>query len=191
MLLYNRLEIHILYGGYKSNTYINKRYIMTDKLIPFMINPKDTEDDPLTYRRLIDWLASTGWVEGHLCKRISVLDLPYLDDYIQEVWVQILEVPQDKLLSIWHKGKGKFTNYIKSIIMNNINSDSSILYKNIREPLKPLIHLDECGWDCIANNESATAHLKFTFFDKGKTETNYEEIKVKSIGYNQETQREV
>jgi len=88
--------------------------------------------EPVTWQSLMNWLADTGWVEGHIGRKISPLDRPYFDDYVQEVWLQILSVPHEKMLEIWHRGKGKAIEYIKAIIMNNIYSNSSHLYKNIR-----------------------------------------------------------
>ena len=83
---------------------------------------------PLTWQGLMQWLCDTGWVEGRIGKIISPLDRPYYDDYVQSVWVEILSVPQDKILDIWCRGKGRFVNYIKSIILNNIRSTGSRVY---------------------------------------------------------------
>lgn len=106
---------------------------------------RNPPDNP-SYEQLMNWLADTMWVEGRTRKVMSSLDQPYLDDYIQEVWLQILEVPQDKIMSVWRKGKGKFCNYIKSIISNNVISVQSNLYKHIRKDRKNEIYLDDQGW---------------------------------------------
>ena len=88
--------------------------------------------EPVTWNSLMQWLADSGWVEGRIGRKISPLDRQFFDDYVQEVWIQILEVPKDKMMDIWTRGKGRFIEYVKSIIMNNIYSNSSHLYKNIR-----------------------------------------------------------
>lgn len=111
-------------------------------------------DNP-TYYQLMDWLADTGWIEGRVRKIISSLDLEYLDDYIQEVWIQILEVPIPKMMDIWKKGKGKFCNYIKSIIVNNVISTQSNLYKNIRRDRKNEVYLDSIGWSTLDDSGEA------------------------------------
>lgn len=160
-------------------------------IYPFMINPEDTDENPLTWKRLVDWLAATNYIEGFIFKRISPLDMPFIEDYIQEVWVQILQVPQDKFLGLWYKGKGKFTNYLKSIVINNIRSNSSNLYKNIRLDDVNKIHLDDEGWNHLIDGKSADAYLQYTLFFDKKPETNYERIEVRSDINLEETQREI
>lgn len=89
--------------------------------------------EPVTRESLMKWLSDSGWVEGRIGRVISPLDRPYFEDYVQEVWVQILSVPEDKIMDIWYRGKGKFVNYIKAIIVNNVRSTSSNLYNHIRK----------------------------------------------------------
>lgn len=151
-----------------------------------LTNPPDTEDNPLTHKRLMDWLAKTGWVENHLRSRISPLDRNHIEDYIQEVWIQILEVPPEKMLEIYRRGKGKFVNYIKSIIMNNIYSKSSHLYKNVREPYHKEYYLTDEQWQELFNESRTDIDMIFpihqptkereSFFDKVQFEHNLEPI---------------
>ena len=124
-------------------------------------NPIDTEQDPLTYEKLIKWLIQTKWVEGRVRSVMSPLDKIYEEDYIQEIWVQILSVPHDKLLSIYHKGKGKFVNYIKSIIANNCYSVSSPLYKKIRECRKGEIYLEDGQWTNLMDSGDVDIEIHF------------------------------
>lgn len=169
---------------------------MAQKIYPLMINPEDTDENPLTYKRLMTWLAETGYVEGFLYKKISPLDMPYVEDYIQEVWVQILSVPPEKIMYLWYKGKGAFTNYIKAVITNNIISTSSPLYIHIRKDIKDHIHLDDEGWTHLDNDEEADAYIQSMFWEKsinpatGRPKRmptiSYEKITVKANGYNQE-----
>ena len=134
----------------------------------YLKNPEDTESNPLTWERLMEWLADTGYVEGLVGKKISPLDRAYIEDYIQEVWVQILEVPQEKLMDIWYKGKGKFTNYIKSIVINNIYSGSSHLYKNLREGTHELVYLDDTGWHRLENDDDVEITLSYPVISRDK-----------------------
>jgi hypothetical protein len=169
---------------------------MAQKIYPLMINPEDTDENPLTHYRLMAWLADTGYVEGFLYKKISPLDMPYVEDYIQEVWVQILSVPPERMMYMWYKGKGAFTNYIKAIVTNNIISTNSHVYNNIRKGVKDHIHLDDAGWNHLDNDEEADAYLQFATWEKSTNPTtgrqkkvptiNYEKITVKANGYNQE-----
>lgn len=124
---------------------------------PLLRNPKE----PVTYESLIDWLVKTGWVEGRVSKVMSLMDMRYLDDYIQECWYQILSVPHDKLLGVWGKGKGKFVNYIKSIIQNNVVSRQSHLYKNVRACRENDVFLDDERWKSLINKGST--YRTFTY----------------------------
>lgn len=131
------------------------------KIYPYMINPEDTPENPLTRARLMEWLANTGYVESFIYKKISPLDLPYVEDYIQEVWVQILSAKEETIMDRWYKGKGVFTNYIKLLITNNIISKCSRVYNNIRKGTELNIHLDDRGWSNIDQDEEADACLQF------------------------------
>lgn len=87
--------------------------------------------DPTSHQSIVEWLAETQWVEGFVRKKISPLDRNLLDDYIQEVWIQILS--NKNLVEVYKRGKGQFVNYIKSIIMNQIYSDCSATYKSLKQ----------------------------------------------------------
>lgn len=114
---------------------------------------EDSPSNPLTRERLLNWMASTGFVEGFMRVRMHQLDHPYYEDYRQEVWLQICLIPEDKLVFLYRAGKGRFTNYIKMLIMNSIHSDSSILYKTIRADRRKEVYLDDTQWcEMIDNN---------------------------------------
>lgn len=106
----------------------------------------ETPDNPITRDRIMEWMANTKYVEGFIYKRIHSLDKEYVDDYIQEVWLQILELDEDKIVEIYKSGKGRFTNYIKALIMNNIRSTCSNLYKHIRQPRLKEVYLTDEQW---------------------------------------------
>lgn len=120
---------------------------------------------PVTRDSLMQWLSDTGWVEGFIGKRISPMDRMYFEDYVQECWVQILEVPADKILGIWNKGKGKFVNYIKSIIINNIRSTGSHLYNNIRKAKTIECLLDDEQWYRLENTGESEYDVTFVIND--------------------------
>lgn len=100
----------------------------TAEEVPLLINPIDTPDNPLTRDRLMDWLASTGWVYGYVRKRISPMNAHLYEDYSQSVWQSILEVKPEKIMDVWYTGKGKFVNYIKRIIDIQLKSTSCLNY---------------------------------------------------------------
>lgn len=128
----------------------------------WLCNPTDTPTDPLTHRRLINWLVDSGWVSGFLKKRIHPLDRPLEADMLQEIWVQILSIPENKLLDIWYKGKGKFTNYLKSLIINHIRSTTSSTFKNTKGLYQYELYLDDVQWSKFEEaNEDSEVTLRF------------------------------
>lgn len=116
-------------------------------------NPTDTKEDPLTHERLMEWLAQTDFIENNVGKRISPLDKELYEDAVQEVWVQVLQVPPEKLMSIWYKGKGKFTNYLKTIIKVNLNSFTLPFYIKFKHPQHNEILLTPQNWKRIEDAE--------------------------------------
>lgn len=121
--------------------------------------------EPVTRQSLMKWLSDSGWVEGRIGKVISPLDRPYFEDYVQEVWVQILSVPEDKIMDIWYRGKGKFVNYIKSIIINNVRSTSSHLYSNIRKGRSIERLLTDEQWNALENTGESEYDITFCIND--------------------------
>ena len=97
--------------------------------LPLLINPEDTPDNPLTWQRLMDWLASTGWVYGYVRKRISPMDAHLYEDYAQHCWLAILEVKQPRMMEIWYNGKGAWVNYLKRIIDIQLKSTTNPNFK--------------------------------------------------------------
>lgn len=111
----------------------------TAEQLPLLINPEDTPQNPLTYPRLMEWLANTGWVYGYVRKRISPMDAHLYEDYAQHVWLSILTTKPERIMEIWYHGKGAFVNYIKRIIDVNLKSVSSPTFK-----VNKLFHHTHC-----------------------------------------------
>lgn len=133
----------------------------------WLITLEDTSENPLTRDRIMNWMASTGFIEGFIGARIHPLDRPYYDDYLQEVWLQILEVDPEKLIFLYRAGKGRFTNYIKCLIMNNIRSDSSLLFKHIRADKKKEVYLDDDQWSSLLESDEADVENILTSHKEG------------------------
>lgn len=127
---------------------------------------EDTPDNPLTKKRIMDWMSSTGFIEGFINVKSHALDKPYLEDYIQECWVQILLVPEEKIVDLYRSGKGRFTNYIKMLIMNNIHSNSSILYKNIRFARTKEVYMDDDQWCDFTEHDNTDIQTPVVYLGK-------------------------
>lgn len=118
-------------------------------------------DPPYTYEKIIDFLANTGWVEGHIRKTISPLDRNYLDDYIGIIWEEILRVPQEKIVDLYTRGKGLLVNYIKTIIRINLRSLQSKCFQIMKEPQKIQVSLDDEQWSRLEDTGESTYDEQF------------------------------
>ena len=97
--------------------------------LPLLINPEDTDENPITWERLMEWLASTGWVYGYVRKRISPMDAILYEDFAQHCWLAILQIKKDRIMEIWKNGKGAFVNYIKRVIDIQLKSTTNPNYQ--------------------------------------------------------------
>lgn len=95
-----------------------------------LLNPEDTQENPLTYERLMDWLSRTGWVEGYIRKKISPMDVHLIDDFTQRIWICILTVNKDTMMEVWYHGKGKFVNFLKCVINLQLHSRAQTYKEN-------------------------------------------------------------
>lgn len=121
-------------------------------------NPEDTPENPITWERLMDWLAWTGWFEGYIRKRISPMDALQYEDYVQSCWVELLERPHDYIVEIYKGGKGRFINYVKCLIDNQIKSDTSAVYKTNKKFYHDNCLLSDEQWKAIEEGEQTTMH---------------------------------
>lgn len=111
------------------------------------ITPLDAHPHDFNRDTMLEWLANTGWVDNLIRKKMGAS--PYVEDYIQEIWLQIIHYA-DKLTYIFlYEGKGKFINYIKMMITNNCISTSSPAYCHIRGKEKYEVHLSDVGWQIL------------------------------------------
>lgn len=127
-------------------------------------NPKE----PVTRDSLIQWLYETGWVEGHIRKRISPLDYKQIDDYIQSCWEEICKIPEEKLLDIWNKGKPKLVNYIKSLIQNQVHSSCSKTFKENKQWCQVEIPLEDSQWVNLEETGTTKMVQQFPVINRDK-----------------------
>lgn len=108
------------------------------------------EQEPKTYdyEGIIEWLVNSYWVENYI-RKLKGPHFKYIDDFIQEVWVQILQVPHEKIVSAFQIGKPRLVAFIKQIINNQCNSVNSYAYKNIQAWDAKHISLTDVQWGLL------------------------------------------
>ena len=113
---------------YQERVAKQKGMTKTPDQLALLLNPEDTPENPLTYSRLMNWLAHTGWVHGYVRKRISPMDAILYEDYAQSVWLVILELNPELIMEVWYNGKGRFINFLKRVIDVQLYSTSTSTY---------------------------------------------------------------
>lgn len=134
-----------------------KRKLVKDEFPRLLMNPEDTSENPLTWERLMDWLAWTGWFEGYVRKRISPMDAHLWEDYAQSCWVELLQRPHDYILEIFRGGKGRFIAYVKCIIDNQIKSATSQVFKTNKMHYHTELMLSDEQWKELEEGNDTTS----------------------------------
>ena len=134
----------------------------TPDQLALLLNPEDTPQNPLTYSRLMDWLANTGWVYGYVRKRISPMDALLYEDYAQTVWLEILQLKPELIMEVWYNGKGKFINFLKRVIDVQLYSTSTQTYKTNKHWHHTHCTLSEDQWfNFEEGNEDTTNTITY------------------------------
>ena len=120
-------------------------------------NPRE----PITRESLLEWLYRTGWFENHVRKRSSPLDKNQLDDYIQSCWEELCKIPEEKLLEIWYRGKGKFVNYCKALIGHQTYSSCSKTFKENKIFYTTEVYLDDQQWQTFEEDGETNYRQQF------------------------------
>lgn len=126
--------------------------------LKLLTNPEDTPENPLTFERLMQWLADTGWVYGYIRKRISPMDAHLYEDYAQSVWLVILELRPEYVMEVWYHGKGQFVNFMKRVI------DCQLQYRTYTYSVNKHFHhthlaLTDEQWKLLEEGETNTTFI--------------------------------
>ena len=134
----------------------------------WFINLEDTPNNPLTSDRILEFVAKSGWIEGHTRKRMSPLDYQQAEDYIQSIYEEICKIPEDKLIEIYRKGKGKFTNYLKALIQHQVYSSCSKTYRENKLWRQVEVPLEDSQWTNLVENGTTKMVQQFPEINRDK-----------------------
>ena len=111
------------------------------------------EQEPKTYdyKGIIQWIVDSLWVENYIRKTKGPF-FPYTEDFIQEVWLQILSIPESKIVSAFQFSKPRLIAYLKCIINNNITSTTSPTYRHIQAYHTRHVSLTDMQWNSLDAN---------------------------------------
>ena len=142
----------------------------------WFVNLEDTPENPLTRDRILEFIVDSGWIEGHTRKRMSPLDYQQAEDYIQSIYEEICKIPEDKLIEIYRKGKGKFTNYLKALIQHQVYSSCSKTYRENKLWRQVEIPLEYSQWTNLVENGTTKMVQQFPVIDRDKGVTHDQRV---------------
>lgn len=82
-----------------------------------------------------------------------------VQEYIQEIWVQIAEIPQAKWDDLYDQGKAAITAFISALIHNNCISVKSKAYRHIRKPKLNEVRLSDLEWEALDEDGTLPASI--------------------------------
>lgn len=96
---------------------------------------------------VLDFIIRTdlvNWYTTFLLKEPITSD--FVQDYIQEIWVQLSEISQEKWQDLYDQGKAAITAFVAGIIHNNCISVKSRAYYHIKKPTINEVHFTSDQW---------------------------------------------
>lgn len=106
---------------------------------------------------IIDYLVKSGFVENYCKKLVYPSDKENLqEDFIQECWLQVLEISEDKWIEIIDSNKNKdrfygVRNFVSVVIRNTVISTTSAAYRKLKKQSTVAKQLNDEEWNYLSN----------------------------------------
>ena len=101
--------------------------------------------------KILNELVKSGFIEWYTLQLMSKTsgfilqtDEEY-QEYIQEIWLQICEIQEDKLIDLYKENKLKA--YVSGLIHRNVKSNTSPAYTHIRKQNNKYIRKSDDDWE--------------------------------------------
>ena len=82
---------------------------------------------------IIEWLIKSHFVENYIIKLCSNNDVDIVDDVIQEIYLMLCEIPQERWDEITYQGYGAIKAYTSGLICRQVVSNTSIIYNKFKK----------------------------------------------------------
>lgn len=127
---------------------------------------------------ILQYLWNIGLINNYIRKlEYGTIDEETLQDIIQECWLIICEIPEEKICKLYNEqGKTGLTAYISGVIYRQVHSDTSAIYIKYKKLFKKMIHISQKSWDVF----DETGVMMDTVEDYSSTETE-QDIQIKNI----------
>lgn len=109
----------------------------------------------MSREKILDELVKSGFIEWYTLQLMSKTSGFILQtnkeyqEYIQEIWLQICEIQEDKLIDLYNENKLKA--YISGLIHRNVKSNTSPAYTHIRKQNNKYIRKSDEDWEKYSN----------------------------------------
>lgn len=119
---------------------------------------------------ILQYIVDTHLVEWYATK---LLKLPETNEeakeYIQELYLYICEIPEDKWRDLYKQGLAAITAFVSGLIIRNCISSTSPTYKKIRGHYKHYIPMNESEWAVFFDTDKLPSWIT-----QDKENNNYE-----------------
>ena len=111
---------------------------------------------------ILDYLIKSNFVESYTKKLVYPSDKENLqDDFIQEVWLQICEIPEKKWEEITRNNTNPdqmygVRNFVSVVIRNTVVSVTSSAYRKLKKAQTVSKQLNDGEWNYLANTVEDT-----------------------------------
>lgn len=112
---------------------------------------------------IIEWLHYTGLVDNYI-KRLEYKDIDeeVLNDEIQEVWLMICEIPQDKWDQLYIQGTTPIKAFIAGLVYRQIHSNTSPVYNKYKKNYSKEKHLSDKCWEVFDETGEMMETMDYT-----------------------------
>ena len=107
--------------------------------------------------KVLDYLIKSNFVTSYTKKLVFPSDKENLqDDFLQEVWLQICEIPEKKWEEIMRNNTNTdqmygVRNFVSVVIRNTVISTTSVAYRKLKKAQTVSKQLDEKEWQYLSN----------------------------------------
>ena len=106
---------------------------------------------------ILDYLIKSNFVESYTKKLVFPSDKENLqDDFLQEVWLQICEIPEKKWKEIMKNNTNPdrmygVRNFVSVVIRNTVVSTTSAAFRKLKKQNTVAKQMTEGEWEYLAN----------------------------------------
>ena len=112
--------------------------------------------------KVLKYLYESGFVQFYTKKLLYREDINDLyEDYLQEVWLQICEIPEKKWKELYNKRPNQdefydIRNWLSVLIRNTVVSTTSAAYRKLKKQTTVSKQLTDGEWNYLANTVEDT-----------------------------------